>query len=71
MAELIVLVCDKCGGKKNVTQITVLRSGKKLRGELCDKCWTEMSKTYHLISKGRGWAAKEVVAFDDIPKGTP
>lgn len=70
MAELVILVCDVCSSQKNVTGAQLIRSGKKYKAELCEKCFTTMSEKYGFALPTKGWAKKEIVDFDEIKRNT-
>lgn len=71
MAEVKVLVCDVCGGSKEVHPARLSWSGRTNRSDLCIKCFTDMSKKYGFTESRRGWSRTEVVNFEDIPRNTP
>lgn len=71
MAEMTVLVCDRCHGNKGVEAVSVQYGAEKHRCDLCAKCFKEMSKMFHLSHRGPGWSKTKVIDFEDIPRNTP
>jgi len=71
MAEVTVLVCDRCQGKRDVDSVQVQYGQERHRCDLCLKCFKEMSKMFGLSHRGSGWARTKVIDFEDIPRNTP
>lgn len=71
MAEMTVLVCDRCQTSKEVEVLQVQYAGERHRCDLCAKCFKEMSRMFGLSSRGAGWSKTKVINFEDIPRNTP
>jgi hypothetical protein len=75
MARLAVTVCDRCGvssepGQNNsaVTEWSARRSGLKMSGDLCERCWNELVLTFKPSRILRNRGKINVVDITAIPR---
>lgn len=69
MAKQMLLVCDRCGAKKEVLSAEGSRSDRvNLSVDLCAKCWTQLVDEYGVSLKRRR-DRRDFVVIDesDIP----
>jgi hypothetical protein len=71
MAREITLLCDKCGGKKEVKQVTIPASDTKYVSDLCAACVKKLLSDYSFTSTMRSNRTVRVWDDpDDIPRNT-
>lgn len=71
MAREITLLCDKCGGKKEVKQVTIPATDTKYVSDLCAACVKKLLSEYAFATTIR--SNRVVKVWDDpseIPRNT-
>lgn len=66
-----IIGCDKCDvreDKRPVRTWTARRGTVRYTGDLCDKCWGELTNTFNLRPMTNARHAVNVVNVDEIPK---
>lgn len=69
--KISVTACDKChvrSEKKPVAEWSLRRGATRWSGELCDKCFQEILKTYQPSSMSRARHVINETKINDIPK---
>lgn len=57
VAVIQTRICDRCQQRDDALPVApwrAQRGNSKLQGDLCQKCWDEMSKTFRAAPVGRG-----------------
>lgn len=65
MAKRVLLECDACGGRKDVSTASGKRGGIPFTVDLCGKCWAGMLESY-AIQSGIRIPKREFIVYDDI-----
>ena len=69
MAKQMLLLCDRCGGKKNVLSGEGIRSDRvNLSVDLCESYWAKLVNEYGVtVNKRRDRRGFQVIPEADIP----
>lgn len=71
--KIHITACDRCGireEKKTIKPWTARRGSTRYQGDLCEKCWTELLKTFQPSALSKNRHQIIVTNVEDIPKNS-
>lgn len=72
MVKLQIAACDKCGAREEKVRITAWssrRGSTRYTGDLCDKCWDNLVRTFNPSTLSKSRHQIVVTEVTEIPKG--